>query len=93
MKNIFKSQLNMLRQQSSLTRTGTKMYVSDNLFQNGKMATLNQIDKLIALSEVLSVDLDFVSWQTNSHRSHIRITSIKQVVEKASITRYQFINL
>ena len=63
MKNIFKSQLNMLRQQSSLSQEGLaqKMYVSRqsvSKWENGDAEP--DIDKLIALSEILSVDLDFL---------------------------------
>ncbi|WP_367300468.1 XRE family transcriptional regulator [Leuconostoc carnosum] len=63
MKNIFKSQLNMLRQQGSLSQEGLaqKMYVSRqsvSKWENGDAEP--DIDKLIALSEILSVDLDFL---------------------------------
>ncbi|MEX0379831.1 ATP-binding cassette domain-containing protein [Leuconostoc sp. MS02] len=94
MKNVFKSQLSLLRQKKRLSQEALaqKLYVSRqsvSKWEHGEAEP--DIDKLIALAEILAVDLDFLLSGQQSNDD--LIMQVQKISKKFKKTVLKDINL
>lgn len=86
MKNVFKSQLCLLRQKMSLSQEALaqKLYVSRQSVSKWEHGDAEpDIDKLISLAEILAVDLNFLlSGQQSNEELIIRLQNISKKFKK-----------